>query len=405
MITSARTRNVIAAALFVAASVATADTPADRMAAGKTAADLGQYDTATQAFTALADDTGAPADLRAEALVRLGSALRAAGHHDAAVKAFERAAQTPDLPLETKGLLVLTLGGALPGSDRWATAAPHVTFAADRTDPKRPTMKVLWWDTAVPDRARIYKGKPITLHVKEAGLNDIFRMIADVSGLNVVVFPGVEGKVTLDADNEPWDRVLHRILAANGLAYLWKGAVMTIGNPKYIGSDHAYAGRPVAMDFKDADLRGVLAVLAASGDATVALDASVSGRVTIVLRDVPWDQAFDVVALTNGLDWSSTGSAVTVTSRGAGPAAGTNPFVASPLRELTLDGARLRGIVRDTNSTYRAVLEGPSPGPVYWGAPGSRLQDASMILVDQDTVTFQADANGRRSTLSLYPKP
>jgi hypothetical protein len=395
----------VAAVLFFATTlVATADTPADRMAAGKTAADLGQYDAAARTFTSLADDTVVPAGLRAEALVRLGSALRAAGDHDAAVKAFERAANAPGLSLETKGLMVLALGGAIPGADRWAKFAPHVSFAADRTDPKRPTMKVLWWDAAVPDRTHTYKGKPITLHLKEAGLHDIFRMISDVSGLNVVVFPGVDGKVTLDADNEPWDRVLHCILAANGLGYLWKGNVMTIGNPKYIGSDHVYAGRPIAMDFKDADLRGVLAVLAASGGATVALD-SLYGRVTIVLRDVPWDQAFDVVALTNGLDWSSTGSALRVTSRAAGPAAETNPFVASPLQELKLDGAQLKGIVRDTTSTYRAVLEGPAPGPVYWGGPGSRLQDAAMTLVDKDSVTFRADASGRSSTQRLYPQP
>src|SRR5690349_21589651 len=109
MITPAKALSTIAAALLLATSTAAAEAPADQMAAGKTEADLGHYDAAARSFTSLADATGVPDGLRAEALVRLGSVRRAAGDHEAAVKAFERAAQAPGLSLETKALLVTTL--------------------------------------------------------------------------------------------------------------------------------------------------------------------------------------------------------------------------------------------------------------------------------------------------------
>src|SRR5439155_1241401 len=55
-----------------------------------------------------------------------------------------------------------------------------------------------------------------------------FRLFADISGLNIVVNPGVSGKVTLKLNEVPWDQALDLILKANGLGYTLEGNVIRI---------------------------------------------------------------------------------------------------------------------------------------------------------------------------------
>ena len=58
-------------------------------------------------------------------------------------------------------------------------------------------------------------GTPISLDFKDGDLQDIFRLFSDISGLNVVVNPGVTGKVTLKLNEVPWGRALELILKTN----------------------------------------------------------------------------------------------------------------------------------------------------------------------------------------------
>jgi type IV pilus secretin PilQ/predicted competence protein len=73
-----------------------------------------------------------------------------------------------------------------------------------------------------------YKGKPIFLDLKEADILDIFRLIAEVSGFNVVVDPDVGGRITIRMDNVPWDQALEVILKNQSLGKEIEGNVMRI---------------------------------------------------------------------------------------------------------------------------------------------------------------------------------
>jgi type IV pilus assembly protein PilQ len=64
-----------------------------------------------------------------------------------------------------------------------------------------------------------------------------------------------------------------------------------------------YAGEPISLDLKDADIRDVLRTFAELTKLNIAIDPDVKGSVTIRLRDVPWDQALDVILRTNGLGY------------------------------------------------------------------------------------------------------
>jgi type IV pilus assembly protein PilQ len=71
-------------------------------------------------------------------------------------------------------------------------------------------------------------GTPISLDFKDGDLQDIFRLFSDLSGLNVVVNPGVSGKVTLKLSEVPWGRALELILKTNGLGCVLEDNVIRI---------------------------------------------------------------------------------------------------------------------------------------------------------------------------------
>jgi len=287
----------------------------DLMAEGKAETDLGRYDAAIRALNAIVDAPDASDELRAEALVRLGAARRSAGDLEGALQAFERASKAPGLASETKALLVQALGGALPGADRWADIWRRVSFTVDRSEPARPTLAVVWPDVT---HANAYRGKPLTLRRWQGDLQELFRLIADVSGLNVVVNPGVHGRAVIHMENQPWDRILDHVLSANGLAYQWEDNVLRIARPRQLWRPRHFSGRRIDLDWgtngrsPGRDLREGLAELAAVGGATVVIDPAVEGNVVLKLNQVRWDQAFDIVVRVNGLDWTRDGDSLKV---------------------------------------------------------------------------------------------
>jgi type IV pilus assembly protein PilQ len=78
------------------------------------------------------------------------------------------------------------------------------------------------------DAQRTYVGEPIDLKVTNADVTDVLRTFAQISGLNIVVQPGVAGTVTAELENVPWDQALEQILKINGLGYEVEGNVMRI---------------------------------------------------------------------------------------------------------------------------------------------------------------------------------
>ena len=91
-------------------------------------------------------------------------------------------------------------------------------------------------ESAAPDQANFGTacgrrgdlGTPISLDFKDGDLQDIFRLFSDISGLNVVVNPGVSGKVTLKLNEVPWGRALELILKTNQLGCVLEDNVIRI---------------------------------------------------------------------------------------------------------------------------------------------------------------------------------
>jgi type IV pilus assembly protein PilQ len=73
-----------------------------------------------------------------------------------------------------------------------------------------------------------YSGAPMTISLKDGDIKDVLRSFAQISGLNVVVQPGVSGTVTVELTDVPWDQALEQILKINGLGYELEGNIMRV---------------------------------------------------------------------------------------------------------------------------------------------------------------------------------
>ena len=73
-----------------------------------------------------------------------------------------------------------------------------------------------------------------------------------------------------------------------------------------------FSGTPVSLDFQGADLRAVLRTFADISSLNVVIDPSIQGTVDVALRDVPWDQALDIILRANRLGYSVDGTIVRI---------------------------------------------------------------------------------------------
>jgi len=73
-----------------------------------------------------------------------------------------------------------------------------------------------------------YTGEPISVNLKDVDLRDFFRLIHEISGLNVVLDPAVKGTLTIVLDEVPWDQALDIVLQNNGLDKQLHGNVLRI---------------------------------------------------------------------------------------------------------------------------------------------------------------------------------
>ncbi|MEW6757914.1 MAG: secretin and TonB N-terminal domain-containing protein, partial [Acidobacteriota bacterium] len=73
-----------------------------------------------------------------------------------------------------------------------------------------------------------YSGEPISMSLKDADVKDVMRVFHDISKLNFVVHPTVQGKVTVDLENVPWDQAMDIVLKNNGLDYVYENNVIWV---------------------------------------------------------------------------------------------------------------------------------------------------------------------------------
>jgi type IV pilus secretin PilQ/predicted competence protein len=157
-------------------------------------------------------------------------------------KADTKAEITPAQPIVVPAP-VASLPAALTGATT-ALASPAVAQPAakiESTPTSAPSVVVVTPETtsaatsaapaqqaATPPPAGRYSGEPISVNLKDVDLRDFFRLIHEISGLNVVVDPAVKGSLTIVLDDVPWDQALDIVLKNNDLDKQLDGNVLRI---------------------------------------------------------------------------------------------------------------------------------------------------------------------------------
>lgn len=71
-------------------------------------------------------------------------------------------------------------------------------------------------------------GRRISLDFQQADISNVLRLIAEVSGFNIVVGEGVKNKVTMKLANVPWDQALEMLLKMNALGMIRQGNIVWV---------------------------------------------------------------------------------------------------------------------------------------------------------------------------------
>jgi type IV pilus secretin PilQ/predicted competence protein len=92
--------------------------------------------------------------------------------------------------------------------------------------------------TGTPEPPK-YTGEPISVNLKDVDLKDFFRLIHEISGLNIIIDPNVTGSVTMVLDNVPWDQALDIVMRNNGLGKVLEGNVLRIARVDTLTAEQA----------------------------------------------------------------------------------------------------------------------------------------------------------------------
>lgn len=77
----------------------------------------------------------------------------------------------------------------------------------------------------------------------------------------------------------------------------------------------SFKGKTISLDFQNVDVRTVLQIIAKESSMNIVASDSVQGKMTLSLKDVPWDQALDLVLTARGLDMRKQGNIINIAPR------------------------------------------------------------------------------------------
>jgi type IV pilus assembly protein PilQ len=145
---------------------------------------------------------------------------------------------------------------------------------------------------------KAYTGEAISVNLKDVDLKDFFRLIHEISGLNVVLDPAVRGSVTLVLDEVPWDQALDIVMRNNGLSKELDGNVLRIATRDTLKreADDVSALRKAETEAVDPVTVTRILSYAKASELVTPLKRFMSGRGdvmaidrsnTLIIRDIP----------------------------------------------------------------------------------------------------------------------
>jgi type IV pilus assembly protein PilQ len=153
------------------------------------------------------------------------------------------------------------------------------------------------------------------------------------------------------------------------------------------GTRGGYRGEKLSLNFQNVDVRSVLNVIADFTDLNIITSDTVGGALTLRLKDVPWDQALDIIMQTRGLDMRKNGNVIWIAPRDE---LATKEKLELEAAQAISDLEPLRNETFQLNYTKAAdlmlLLRGTSAG----GASGTQtiLSKRGSVVADARTNTL-----------------
>lgn len=187
-------------------------------------------------------------------------------------------------------------GGAVVIFFESTTAAPEADVTSAQTEKSRPEFHYV----ASSPKAVVHTAKAVRLKAPR------FALPAELtqSSASLAMFSGA---------NEPARPTGQQAAqqASNAAATM----ATSQGTPAAAAPQGKYTGEPISVNLKDVDLRDFFRLIHEISGLNVILDPAVKGTLTIVLDEVPWDQALDIVLQNNGLDKQLSGNVLRIATR------------------------------------------------------------------------------------------
>ena len=157
-----------------------------------------------------------------------------------------------------------------------------------------------------------------------------------------------------------------------------------------------YEGQRLTLNFQDIETRAVLQLLAETSGRNIVVSDTVQGNVTLRLRNVPWDQALDIVMTTKGLDMRENGNVIIVAPAEEIAARETADLEArAAITELEPLYSEFLQVNYAKASDLAALIGGASSGGTAGGA-NALLSERGSVGIDDRTNTLLVQDTAER---------
>ncbi len=211
----------------------------------------------------------------------------------------------------------------------------------------------------------------------------------------------------------------HSAYQADNRFILEVKAVQEDPNKLTQGSRQGYKGEKLSLNFQNVEVRAVLQVIADFTGLNIITSDTVQGSLTLRLKDIPWDQALDIIMQTKGLDMRKNGNVVLIAPReelalkekqqleARQQISDLEPLVSESFQLNYMKAADFANLISTNRQQQFGAGAGQTPTT---GGQGSVLSKRGVAFVDPRTnIVFVSDTASRleevRRILRLLDTP
>lgn len=254
-----------------------------------------------------------------------------------------------------------------------------------------------------------------SLEFRDADIKDVLRLLGQENGLNILVGDDVTGKVTVSFKEVTLDQALFSILQSFGYSYTTSNGIVVVSKPSSTTTSEQIVinvkDKLFSLDFRDAEAKDVLRLLGQKSGLNVIVGDEITGKITVSLKDVTFDQALLSVIQGFGCSYSTTDGIVLVTKN-------PNPgqFVSRAVKILYLiDSVSVSGNTSENQAqskvveTQLAKLAETLEPMLSLPPPGNSVVTSGAVSAPEDKAGSEKSAGvpkvsgDRRSDLAQKP--